>query len=135
MDNELLDGFFLRDIRIEPLTGTVHGPNGPVHLPPRSIEVLLCLAKTPRRLVTREHILTKVWGSPNASSEALSHVIGDIRHRLGDRADAPTFIQTVPRRGYRLLVEPRTLIDESAEHAVHTSAPPFWQALVRHGVV
>ncbi len=135
MDNELLDGFHLRDIRIEPLTGTVRKPDGEAHLPSRSVEVLLCLAKNPRRLIPREEILEKVWGDSQGSSEALSHAIGDIRQALGDRADDPTFVQTVPRRGYRLLAEPRPIHDEPRRRKTDVVAPPFWEALIRHGVV
>lgn len=135
MDNELLDGFYLRDIRIEPLTGTVRKPDGDAHLPSRSVEVLLCLAKKPRRLVPRDEILAKVWGESQHSGEALNHAIGDIRHALGDRPANPSYIQTVPRRGYRLLAEPRPVNaqPDQLEHSVET--PPFWQALLRHGVV
>lgn len=135
MDNELLDGFYLRDIRIEPLTGTVRKPDGDAHLPSRSVEVLLCLAKNPRRLVSREELLARVWGDTGQSSEALNHAVGDIRQALGDRAGNPSYIQTVPRRGYRLLVVPRRTAVEPRRREVEVQAPPFWQALVRHGVV
>lgn len=106
MENQLLDGFLLQERRIEPLTGTVRGGGVETHLPSKSIEVLLCLARNPRRLVSREALLEKVWGNANASQESLSRTISEIRQALGDSADHPAFIQTVPKRGYRLLVEP-----------------------------
>ena len=105
--NELLEGFLLREKRIEPLTGSVHADGAEAHLAPKSMEVLLCLAGKPRALVSREELLAEVWGTKDASPESLSHAISDIRHALGDRADQPGFIQTVPKRGYRLLVEPQ----------------------------
>jgi DNA-binding winged helix-turn-helix (wHTH) protein/TolB-like protein len=105
--NELLDGFRLQDRWVEPLTGTVRGNGEDVHLPSKSIEVLLCLARRPRELIAREEILEKVWGDTATSQESLSHAISEIRHALGDVADNPEFIQTVPKRGYRLLVEPQ----------------------------
>lgn len=115
--NELLDGFRLREKRIEPLTGTVRGEGVESHLPSKSIEVLLCLAKNPRMLVSREALLEKVWGNADASQESLSHAISEIRHALGDNTDHPVFIQTVPKRGYRLLVEPRLLTREDKQES------------------
>ncbi|MCZ6809378.1 MAG: tetratricopeptide repeat protein [Proteobacteria bacterium] len=140
MNNKLLDGFFLQEVLVEPLIGRVSGSGEPAHLPSKSIEVLLCLAKQPRRLVSREELLAKVWGDGNGSPEALSHAVSEIRHALGDQADDPVFIQTVPKRGYRLLCEARlrdasrqaaSVVPESTSPAV----TPFWSALLRHGVV
>jgi len=135
MDNSLLDGFSLQDVRVDPLSGRVTRRDGSAHLASRAVEVLLCLAKKPRRLVAREEILAAVWGEGNGSAEALSHVIGDIRHALGDHAEQPRFIQTVPRRGYRLLPEPRLAHAASETPAASAAASPLWKALVRHGVV
>ncbi len=140
MNNKLLDGFFLQEVLVEPLIGRVSGSGEPAHLPSKSIEVLLCLAKQPRRLVSREELLAKVWGDGNGSPEALSHAVSEIRHALGDQANDPVFIQTVPKRGYRLLCEPR-LRDASSQAAsvvpesTSPAVAPFWSALLRHGVV
>lgn len=137
MDNILLDGFTLDGILVEPVTGQYASPTRSGHLPPRAVEVLLHLAKHPRRLVTREEILTHVWGDGQGSAEALSHVISDIRHAFEDHSHQPRFIQTVPRRGYRLLVEPvpRHGGGESVPTDPEPRAPHFWRALIRHGVV
>ena len=105
--NKLLDGFLLLDKRIEPLTGGVRSDGAETHLPSKSMEVLLYLARNPRSLVSRQELLEKVWGSAGGSQERLSHAISEIRHALGDQSDHPVFIQTVPKRGYRLLVEPQ----------------------------
>jgi tetratricopeptide (TPR) repeat protein/DNA-binding winged helix-turn-helix (wHTH) protein len=145
MDNQLLDGFYLEGWLVEPVTGQYTSSTRSGHLSSRAVEVLLCLAKHPRRLMPREELLTKVWGDGNGSAEALSHAISDLRHAFGDNAAKPTYIQTVPRRGYRLLVEPRpksgeTTTDIQALVAPVTSMPAtkehtFWQSMIRHGVV
>ena len=106
MTSKLLQGFYLGDLLIEPLRGRVTGRAGSKHLTPKSVEVLLCLALEPGELVTREHLLDEVWGVGHGSQEALSHAIGEIRHVLDDHPDNPAFVQTLPKRGYRLLVEP-----------------------------
>lgn len=114
MNADLLQGFYLGDFLVEPLKGQVRGRAGSNHLPPKAVEVLLCLARAPGELVTRENLLSTVWGSGHGSPEALSHAVSEIRGALDDHADNPVFIQTLPRRGYRLAVEPELAGDHSA---------------------
>ena len=105
MNSELLQGFYLRDLLVDPLKGLVTGRAGSEHLPPKAIEVLLCLASSPGKLVTRETLIEEVWGTDHGSPEALSHAVSEIRHALDDHPDNPKFLQTLPKRGYRLIVE------------------------------
>ncbi len=140
MDNELLDGFRLSDVRIEPLTGTVIRDGTTTHLPSKATEVLLWLARNPRHIATREELLERVWGHGHGSNEALTHAITEIRHALGDTPHDPRFIQTVPTRGYRLLVTPDVEGQQPESPAIEVREPDssdrsFWQKLVRHGVV
>jgi len=117
----LLRGFYLGEYLIEPVTGKVSGPGPQQHLPSKAIEVLLCLASDPRMMISREELLKTVWGEGNGSHEALSHVIGALRHAFDDHPDDPKFVQTLPRRGYRLLQDPRFVdadCDASAGGAV-----------------
>jgi tetratricopeptide (TPR) repeat protein/TolB-like protein/DNA-binding winged helix-turn-helix (wHTH) protein len=106
VNSELLQGFYLQDLFVDPLKGLIAGQAGSVHLPPKAVEVLLCLASKPGELVTRETLLADVWGADHGSHEALSHAVSDIRHALSDHPDNPKFVQTLPRRGYRLIVQP-----------------------------
>jgi tetratricopeptide (TPR) repeat protein/DNA-binding winged helix-turn-helix (wHTH) protein len=131
----LLDGFFLGDFRIEPLTGTVKGSGVPIHLPSKSVEVLLTLANAPRAVVTREDLLSAAWGDGEGSQAALSHAISTLRQALQDHADNPRFIQTLPRRGYRLLVAPN-FSDEVPGAAMSDASPTgFVEELKQRGVI
>ena len=109
MKAELLQGFYLGDLLVEPLKRQVTGRGFSEHLTPRASEVLLQLATTPSSLVTRELLLEKVWGKGRGTPEALSNTVREIRQVLHDSVDDPHFIQTLPRRGYRLILEPRPL--------------------------
>jgi tetratricopeptide (TPR) repeat protein/TolB-like protein/DNA-binding winged helix-turn-helix (wHTH) protein len=111
---DLFQGFYLGDVFVDPRDGQIRGPAGSSHLPPKAMEVLLCLASTPQDLVTREHLIESVWGEGHGSHEALNHAVGEIRHALGDQHDHPTYVQTLPKRGYRLLLEPRLAEQDSA---------------------
>lgn len=107
MNADLLQGFYLMDLLIEPARGRVTSRQGYEHLTPKATEVLLCLARRPGELVTHQEILDCAWGAHVGSHEAVSHAVSEIRHALGDQKNNPAFIQTLPRRGYRLLVTPR----------------------------
>jgi len=112
---ELLQGFYLGDVLIEPLKRQVTGRGFAGHLTPNAAEVLLQLACKPGSLVTREWLLEAVWGEGHGTTEELSQAVGEIRSALHDSVDDPQYIQTLPQRGYRLILEPR-LLDE------HTSS-------------
>lgn len=111
MGADLLRGFYLGGLLVEPLRGLVTGPPGSAHLSPKAMGVLLGLAARPGELVSRDTLLAEVWGAGLGSQEALSHAVGEIRHALRDHHEDPEFVQTLPKRGYRLLITP---VPESA---------------------
>lgn len=135
MNSELLQGFRLRGWRVEPLKGQVTGAAGVRHLPPKAVDVLLRLAERPHKLVTREELLEQVWGDGNGSHEALGHAISDLRQAFDDHHDNPWLIQTLPKRGYRLISAPELSSRESTPAGDDGSRRDWWERLLRHGVV
>jgi tetratricopeptide (TPR) repeat protein/DNA-binding winged helix-turn-helix (wHTH) protein len=139
MQHSLLKGFYLQDLLIEPASGRVSGPGVETHLKPKAVEVLLYLAERPFELVGREELLQAVWGEDSGSPEALTHAVSELRSCCKDHANSPTVIQTVPRRGYRLLQQPRLV--EEPEPTTETSVlqvpddGSFVGNLMRRGVV
>lgn len=68
--------------------------------------VLVCLARHAPNVVTKERIFEEVWNdSPYTGDEVISHAIWELRKAFGDSARDPLYIQTVPRKGYRLIAE------------------------------
>jgi len=67
--------------------------------------VLALLLEHPGELVTREEIQQKLWPADTyvAFDDGLNTAMKKLRSALGDSADSPRFIETVPRRGYRFL--------------------------------
>jgi tetratricopeptide (TPR) repeat protein/TolB-like protein/DNA-binding winged helix-turn-helix (wHTH) protein len=114
MNADLLQGFYLGDLLVEPMKGQVVGRAGPRHLPPKAVEVLLRLADTPGEAVSHDVLLDAAWGAGNGSRGALNHTISELRHALDDHVDHPVFIQTLPKRGYRLAVAPQLPGDHAA---------------------
>jgi TolB-like protein/DNA-binding winged helix-turn-helix (wHTH) protein/Tfp pilus assembly protein PilF len=80
-----------------------------VRLPDQSFEVLLMLLERPRELVTRSKLRQRLW--PNDAfgdfDHGLNNAVNRLREALGDSAESPTYIETLPRRGYRLITPVR----------------------------
>jgi len=74
-----------------------------VRLPPKVFAVLRLLVAQTGQLVTKEALLQAVWPETAVSEGVLAMCISELRKALGDTAQAPRFIQTVHRRGYRFI--------------------------------
>ena len=104
VDTELHQGFQLGSLVIEPDLGVVIRNGQRYHLAPKAMEVLLFLSSTNGEIVSREKISQFAWGDNQASKANVTHVISEIRHVLDDHKECPTYIQTIPRKGYRMLL-------------------------------
>jgi TolB-like protein/DNA-binding winged helix-turn-helix (wHTH) protein len=96
--------FQLGPWRVQPLLGTLTGPEGTVHLEPKVMGVLVHLAERRGEVVTREQFIERVWHGRVVTDEVLSRCISLLRTQLGDNPREPQYIQTVPKVGYRLVV-------------------------------
>jgi tetratricopeptide (TPR) repeat protein len=67
------------------------------------MQVLVCLARRAPAVVTKDELFRDVWQGVFVTDEALTYVIWELRKALGDDARRPRFIETIPKRGYRLL--------------------------------
>lgn len=72
---------------------------------PRAFEVLNYLIEHRERVVDKQELFEQVWKDSFVSDNALSRAIKEIRQVIGDNADAPSYIETVPKRGYRFIAE------------------------------
>lgn len=94
-------------IVIDRARGLVLRDGTPVRLTPTEYRLLVALASNPARLLTHEWLLRQVWGPGyGRQTEYLRTFMAQLRRKLGDSAADPRWIQTVPRVGYRWLVEP-----------------------------
>lgn len=74
-----------------------------LRLTPKAFAVLRLLAERAGQLVTKEQLLESVWADTAVGDAVLATVVREIRSVLGDPASRPWLIETVHRRGYRLL--------------------------------
>ncbi len=90
-----------------------------IHLRHQPARVLALLLERSGRLVSREEITNELWPSDVDVDveQGLNHCIKEIRAALGDRSEAPRYIQTLPRRGYRTLVEVQKVREPASEES------------------
>ncbi|MGB5675473.1 MAG: tetratricopeptide repeat protein, partial [Gemmatimonadota bacterium] len=62
----------------------------------------------PLKVCTREEILNAVWGRSIVSDDVLNQAISELRRAFNDDFHSPSVLETIPRSGYRLLLEPIT---------------------------
>jgi cholera toxin transcriptional activator len=81
-----------------------------VQLQDQPFRVLAMLLARPGEVVTREEVRKELWpdGTFIDFDEGLDTALKKLRHALGDSAQNPNFIETIPRRGYRLIAAVKT---------------------------
>jgi DNA-binding winged helix-turn-helix (wHTH) protein len=114
--------FRLGDWLVEPQLNRVSNGDDAVHLEPKAMEVLVCLADHFGAVVPRRVLVDTVWSTEFITDSTLTHTVADLRRALADDARAPRFIETIPKRGYRLIAEPTG--GPQDEPAGRWSAPP-----------
>jgi TolB-like protein/Tfp pilus assembly protein PilF len=67
------------------------------------MEVLVCLADHSGKTVSKEELLQTAWQDTFVSDAALTHCISELRRVFEDDAREPHIIETIPKRGYRLI--------------------------------
>jgi len=111
----LRSGFTLGSWTIYPLEGRLVGEKSEQRIQPKSMDVLLYLAEHAGAVVEREELLRQIWGDRAPSDEPLTRCVGELRRALGDTRAEPDYIQTIPKRGYRLLQIVAPLVGDAAE--------------------
>lgn len=75
-----------------------------IRLQSQPLAVLKELLARPGELVTREYLIARLWPRGVVDYDtALNSAVRRLRHALGDHADAPRYIETIPKRGYRFI--------------------------------
>lgn len=96
-------------------------------------DVLVALLEKPGRVVSREELREKLWSQDTFVDfeHGLNTAINKVREALGDKADNPRFIETLPRRGYRFLA-PVTQAEIASAIPVVSEAPSVAPAKDSH---
>ncbi|HEY7444739.1 MAG TPA: winged helix-turn-helix domain-containing protein [Vicinamibacterales bacterium] len=119
-------GVFELDLEAERLS-----KNGrAVRLQPQPFKLLCLLAAQSGKLVTREEIQGTLWKGDTFVDfeQGVNFAIKQVRDALGEDAEHPIYIQTVPRRGYRFLA-PVSTVSPQAEVPLESDTDELQKAL------
>ena len=94
-----------------------------IPLRPKSFAVLRYLAERPGRLVSGAELLRGVWGGVSVSETMPRLCIREIRVALGDDARQPRYLETRPRRGYRLIAPVNPTVEPASRAVAEPTAP------------
>ncbi len=81
----------------------------------RAMAVLAHLARHAGEVVSKDELIEAVWGGQAVSDHSVAIVISDLRRAFGDDRHTPTYIETIPKRGYRLIAPVRHIQNVSSE--------------------
>jgi DNA-binding winged helix-turn-helix (wHTH) protein/tetratricopeptide (TPR) repeat protein len=124
----LAEGSFrLGEWVVEPRLNRLTRGDESVQIELKVMDVLVCLAEQAGELVERQQLIDTVWATEFISESLVSHAVSALRNVLGEDSKNPTFIETIHRKGYRLLIEPE-LVD-SPRHAGRRWLRPVFIAM------
>lgn len=95
----------LGEWRVEPAANTLTRGSEEIRLEPKVMMVLNSLAGRAGEVVSKRELIDEVWNTEFIAENSLTRVIANLRRALGDDARNPSHIQTISKRGYRLIAE------------------------------
>lgn len=108
------DAFTIGDWRIVPSSGQIIRADHEQRLEPKAMAVLVYLAEHAGEIVTRMDLENSVWKDTIVTYEALTVTINKIRAAFGDNPRQPRYIETLAKRGYRLIAP--TSLQHGTDH-------------------
>lgn len=100
------DGKFrLGEWTVEPASGQLRQGDMTRKLEPRVMDLLMALAQRPGEVLSREQLEQEVWSGRVVGYDALSSAIIKLRKALGDDPYQPRYIETISKKGYRLIAQ------------------------------
>ena len=88
---------------VQPSLNAISRAGASIHLEPKVVEVLVCLARHAGETLPKEKLMQAVWADTFVTDDVLKRCISELRRGFEDDAHEPRIIETIPKRGYRLL--------------------------------
>ena len=98
--------FDLGEWRVQPTLNRLTRDEQGVRIEPKLMDVLLFLALRPQQVVSKDEIAGAVWPETFITESVITRAIAGLRRAFGDDARSPRYIETIAKRGYRLLLQP-----------------------------
>lgn len=98
---------------LKPDLGEIENQFQVQHLEPKLIKLLVCFLESEGRVLSRAELLDVGWQNTFVSDEALTTAISKLRRILGDTSRKPSFIKTIPKKGYQFIETVHHIVQES----------------------
>ena len=85
----------------------------PLLVAPKVLETLLTLVQNGGRIIEKEELMKRLWPDTFVEESNLTYCIVQLRKTLGDEARHPSYIETIPKRGYRFIVDVEEVLSET----------------------
>ncbi len=92
---------------IDPSLNELRRGGESLRIEPKAMELLVLLAERTGQVIGRAELLEAIWPGVVVGDETLSQAITKLRKALHDNAREPAYIETIPKRGYRLVASAR----------------------------
>ncbi len=109
-ENDLNKGFTLGHWTVLPNRGLLRADGVEERVEPLVMRVLVVLAEAGGEVLSKDQLIDTVWDGRAQSDEPLNRCISVLRRKLGDDSRNPTFVENIPRRGYRLMLPAEPLV-------------------------
>jgi Tol biopolymer transport system component/DNA-binding winged helix-turn-helix (wHTH) protein len=116
----LVKSFAVGEWEVHPSLNRLTRNGQEVRVEPKVMQVLEFLAETPGDVVTREQLVARVWPDVFVTDDVLHRAIRELRRAFGDETAKPEYVETIRKRGYRLIAPVR--FTDSRPH--EAAAPP-----------
>lgn len=97
---------------------------------PRIFELLVFFCNHPQEAISREELITQVWGGRVVTDAAVNRAIGELRKLIEETPSSPTWIKTVSKIGYIFTARPTILTPQNLNNTVDTKKDSNYQAKI-----
>lgn len=121
-ENAQSQSFQLRDWQVLPEQNRIVRGEETIHLEPRVMDLLVFMARHAGTVISKHDIIDSVWQQQIVADSALSRCMALLRSSLGDDAASPMYIETISKRGYRLIADVHDITSRSDASGSNPSA-------------
>lgn len=112
--------FYLGDWQVTPASNCIQCAEKVTQLEPKAMDVLLYLCLQKGDMVTSDDLLNQCWQNIEVGDNPLHKTITQLRKALGDKASSPLYIETIRKRGYRIIAKLEFPFAEDTSSPVNT---------------
>jgi eukaryotic-like serine/threonine-protein kinase len=113
--------FFLAQWQVNPTTNVIRDGDQVKQLEPKAMDVLLLLCQQAGEVLSADDIVDACWGNADIGDNPVHKAINQLRKALNDNPSQPRFIETIRKRGYRIVAELTFPFDDAIQ-----STPTNW---------